>query len=214
MLTLFDYYRSSACYRVRIALNLKKLSYDINTIHLVQDGGAQFRAQYTALNPQQLVPTLQDDNVTLTQSLAIIEYLEECYPDPPLLPKSPIEKAHVRAFALTIIADIHPINNLRILKYLTGVLHVTDEEKKEWIHHWMHVGFKAMETQLNRNDHHTNCCFSDAPSLADVCLIPQLYNARRFELDLTPYPTLVKIEQHCQKLEAFELAYPIETTTT
>lgn len=211
MLTLYDYYRSSACYRVRIALNLKNLGYDKVSIHLVNNGGEQFSAQYQKINPQTLVPSLDIDGQIITQSLAIIEYLDETHPEPALLPNDPLQKALVRAFALTIAADIHPLNNLRVLKYLQGELHITDEQKSKWIQNWIQKGFVALEAQLRVNNHDAPFCFGDSPTLADICLVPQMYNARRFNCDLSPYPILQRIDTHCQKMAAFSLARPVET---
>lgn len=210
MMTLYDYFRSSACFRVRIALNLKQLDYHAVPIHLINNGGEQHATTYSAVNPQKLVPTLQDGNHVLTQSLAIIEYLDEVHPAPALLPKNPYEKALVRGFALAIVADIHPINNLRVLQYLQKNLSVTDEQKNHWYQHWMREGLTALEKLVSA--HHSNAafCFGDSPTLADICLVPQLFNARRFSCDISPYPNLVRIDANCQKLEAFKQAFPVE----
>lgn len=210
MLKLYDYFRSTACYRVRIALNIKELDYDLETIHLIHHGGEQHSANYKAINPQALVPALKEDEQVLTQSLAIIEYLDEVYPSPPILPKKPHEKALVRAFALSIAADIHPLNNLRVLNYLKNELTITDEEKQKWYHHWMLLGLTALESALANHEKRA-FCFTDYPTLADICLVPQLYNAKRFHCDLTPYPNLVRIDQHCATLKAFADAYPQES---
>jgi maleylpyruvate isomerase len=211
MLKLYDYFRSSASFRVRIALNLKKLNYEAVPIHLVNDGGEQFSASYLSINPQSLVPALDDNGDILTQSLAIIEYLDEIHPEPALLPKNPLDKARVRAFALTIAADIHPLNNLRVLKYLVNEFAMTDEQKLKWYHHWLDKGLSALERQVNVNGTASVFCFGATPSLADICLVPQIYNAKRFNLDLTPYPTLRRIDETCQKHDAFIHARPLET---
>jgi maleylpyruvate isomerase len=211
MITLYDYYRSSACYRVRIALNLKNLGFDTIPVHLVNNGGEQFSEQYQKINPQTLVPSLDIGNQIITQSLAIIEYLDEVHPQPALLPIDPVKRALVRSFALTIAADIHPLNNLRVLKYLQGTLHISDEQKNDWYQNWIQKGFVALEAQLAANNDGAPFCFGDTASLADICLIPQMYNARRFNTDLSPYPTLRRIDTHCQEIAAFSLARPVET---
>lgn len=211
MLKLYDYFRSSACFRVRAALNLKRLDYDTIPIHLVNNGGEQFSEAYQKINPQMLIPSLQDGNHILTQSLAIIEYLNEVYPTPSLLPAQPYERALVRAFALSIIADIHPLNNQRILKYLMSVAHFTEESKNAWYQHWIAKGLTALEKSLTMHKLSGDFCFGDQPSIADICLVPQLFNTRRFNADLSNYPTLVRIDANCQKLEAFQKAWPVET---
>ncbi len=210
MLKLYDYFRSSASFRVRIALNLKKLDYEMIPIHLVHDGGQQFSAQYRQINPHSLVPALQDENKVLTQSLAIIEYLEDCHPMPALLPDDPFKKALVRAFALSIAADIHPLNNLRVLTYLTRELNVSEQKKNLWYQHWIAKGLDGLEKQLQMYKTSGPFCFGETPTLADICLVPQMFNARRFACDLTPYPTLVRIDEHCQQQPAFNKAVPVE----
>jgi len=213
MLKLYDYFRSSASFRVRIALNLKNLDYEVVPVHLVQDGGQQFSVQYQKINPHSLVPSLQDENKIVTQSLAIIEYLEDLYPTPALLPAEPFQKALVRSFALSIAADIHPLNNLRVLTYLTQEFEVTEEKKKQWYKHWIQKGLFGLEKQLQTYHTSQTFCFGDTPTLADICLVPQLYNARRFACDLSHYPTLVRIDAHCQQHSAFTKAWPMETVT-
>lgn len=203
---LYGYWRSSAAYRVRIALNLKQLSFDSVAVHLVKNGGEQHSENYKALNPAQLVPTFVDEDVSVNQSLAIIEYLDETYPEPPFLPKELAEKAQVRAAALDIACDIHPLNNLRVLQYLTGPLGLSEEQKLGWIKHWLNVGFTALEQRLALTS--GQYCFADEVTLADICLIPQIYNAQRFSLDMTAYPTLNRIYHNCQQLAAFALAAP------
>ncbi|ABN61006.1 maleylacetoacetate isomerase [Shewanella baltica] len=207
---LYGYWRSSAAYRVRIALNLKGISAEQLSVHLVRDGGEQHKAAYSALNPLELVPTLMmDDELdadALSQSLAIIEYLDEIHPQSPLLPASALERAHVRAMALTVACEIHPLNNLRVLQYLTQTLGVDEAAKNTWYHHWVASGFAALETLLVR--HSGRYCFGDTVTLADLCLVPQVYNAQRFNVDLTPYPNIMRVWTECNQLEAFADAAP------
>ena len=207
---LYGYWRSSAAYRVRIALNLKGISAEQLSVHLVRDGGEQHKAAYSALNPLELVPTLTlDDELdadALSQSLAIIEYLDEIHPQSPLLPASALERAHVRAMALTVACEIHPLNNLRVLQYLTQTLGVDEAAKNTWYHHWVASGFAALETLLIR--HSGRYCFGDTVTLADLCLVPQVYNAQRFNVDLTPYPNIMRVWTECNQLEAFADAAP------
>jgi maleylacetoacetate isomerase len=203
---LYGYWRSSAAYRVRIALNFKQLSYDNIPVHLINNGGEQHSSEYKKLNPTQLVPTLLDNELSVNQSLAIIEYLDQMYPEPRLLPEDAAVKAQVRALALDIACDIHPLNNLRVLQYLTGPLALTAEQKQAWVIHWLEVGFSAFEQRL------ATCagqfCVGDDVSLADICLVPQVYNAKRFGLDMSAYPRITSIVEHCQQLAAFALAAP------
>ncbi|PIW62362.1 maleylacetoacetate isomerase [Shewanella sp. CG12_big_fil_rev_8_21_14_0_65_47_15] len=207
---LYGYWRSSAAYRVRIALNLKGISAEQLSVHLVRDGGEQHKAAYSALNPLELVPTLvvgdEEDSDVLSQSLAIVEYLDELYPQTPLLPASALERAHVRAMALTIACEIHPLNNLRVLQYLTQTLGVDETAKNSWYHHWVASGFAALETLLVR--HSGRYCFGDAITIADICLVPQVYNAQRFNVDLTPYPNIMRVWAECHQLAAFAEAAP------
>jgi maleylacetoacetate isomerase len=204
---LYDYFRSSAAYRVRIALNLKGVAPERASVHLRR--GAQRAEDYLAMNPQGLVPALvTDSGDVLTQSLAIIEWLEESYPQPPLLPRDAPGRARVRALSLAIACDIHPLNNLRVLNYLTGTLGVTDAQKDGWYRYWCDVGLEALETQLAREASTGKFCHGDTPTMADICLVPQLANARRVDLDLTPYPTLLAIETACAALPAFAAAAP------
>ncbi len=205
---LYDYFRSSAAYRVRIALNLKDVTLaDRTFVHLRM--GNQRAQDYLALNPQGLVPALElDDGRVLTQSLAIIEYLDETHPEPPLLPADAAGRARVRAIALGIACDIHPLNNLRVLNYLTGTLGATDAQQNGWYKYWIDVGFEALERQLERDDDTGTFCHGESPTLADVCLVPQLANARRFKVDVSPYPTLTRIEAACNALPAFAQAAP------
>jgi len=205
---LYDYYRSSAAYRVRIALNLKGVVPDERTsVHLRM--GNQRAQDYLALNPQGLVPALEiDPQHVLTQSLAICEYLEETHPSPPLLPRDPAGRARVRAIALAIACEIHPLNNLRVLNYLLHTLGVSPEQKDGWYRYWVDVGLEALQTQLAREPATGRFCHGEAPTLADVCLVPQLANARRFKIDVAPYPTLTRIEAACLALPAFAAAAP------
>jgi maleylpyruvate isomerase len=204
---LYDYFRSSAAYRVRIALNLKGLEPERAFVHLRR--GAQRADDYLAVNPLGLVPSLlTDSGEVLTQSLAIIEWLDETHPHPRLLPPDPAGRARVRALALEIACDIHPINNLRVLNYLTGTLGATEAQKNGWYRYWCDVGFEALETQLAREKATGAFCHGGSPTIADICLIPQLANARRVELDLSLYPTLLRIEAACNALPAFAAAAP------
>lgn len=205
MFKLYDYFRSSACYRVRIALNLKNIPYEQVPIHLVE--GKQASEHFLKVNPQGLVPALvlPQSHHVLTQSLAIIEYLEETFTQVPLLPKDALAKANVRALAQIIACDIHPLNNLRVLKYLKHTFSVDDEQKMKWYFHWLKLGFDAFEAALRSSGAY---CFGDTPTLADVCLIPQVYNALRFDFALDNYPHIQKIHQHCAKHAAFMKALP------
>jgi len=205
---LYGYWRSSAAYRVRIALNLKGLSWDHVGVHLVRDGGEHLQDAYASRNPQKLVPTLVDGELTLTQSMAILEYLDEAYPEVPLLPADAAGRARVRAIAQAVACDIHPVDNLRILKYLGGPLGIEKEARDTWYAHWIHEGFAAIESLLTQSDATGDFCHGDAPTQADCCLVPQVYNARRFEVDLSPYPTIERIEQACLALPAFDAARP------
>jgi maleylacetoacetate isomerase/maleylpyruvate isomerase len=205
---LHTYFRSSAAYRVRIALNLKGIQAEMAFVHLLKDGGGQFSAAYDALNPSHLVPLLEDDGFLLTQSLAIIEYLDETHAEHPLLPPDARGRARVRALAQAVACDIHPINNLRVLKYLGEKLDVSAEQKSAWYRHWVALGLQALETQLVRDPETGRFCHGDTPTIADCCLVPQLYNARRFECDLTAYPTVVTIAERCEELAAFTDARP------
>jgi len=208
---LYSYFRSSASYRVRIALNLKQLSYDIIPVHLLKEGGQQFDPEYRKLNPDALVPVLIDedqDQAAMTQSLAIIEYLEEKYPAPALLPADPRDRAYVRSIALSIACDIHPLNNLRVLRYLVKTLKVSEEDKNAWYRHWCEQGLAALERKVVSDGRAGTFCFGDAPTLADVCLVPQIANAKRLDCDLSQIPTLMRIHDACLALPAFERAAP------
>jgi maleylacetoacetate isomerase len=206
---LYSYWRSSAAYRVRIALNLKGLDYVIAPVHLVRDGGEQHHDDYRALNPQQLVPTLVDGHHVLRESLAIIEYLEEAYPATPrLLPRNTLACARVRAVAQMVACDIHPVGNLRVLQYLQHELGASDEQKATWSRHWIEVGFDAIEAVLDRAAGTGTFCEGGMPTLADCCLVPQVYNARRFGVDMSLYPVITRIDAACAALEAFQRAAP------
>ena len=208
MLKLYGYFRSSAAYRVRIALNLKKIEWTSEAIHLTKNGGEQFHEPYKKVNPQSLLPTIEENGEQLTQSLAILEYLDELYPDPPLLPKLPIHRAQARALALAVACDIHPINNLRVLKYLTQKMGLDAAHKTEWYRHWISVGLKAIETMLEQQTETAEFCFGSQVSLADICLIPQVFNANRFDCDLSAYPIITRINANCLAIEEFQKAEP------
>lgn len=205
---LHTYYRSSASYRVRIAMNLKGLHADQAYVHLSKNGGEQFGPEFEALNPGHLLPVLEDDGLVLPQSLAIIEYLDDTHQGIPLLPADARGRARVRALSQAIACDIHPLNNLRVLNYLSTELGVTDEQKQAWYRHWVALGLAALEKQLARSGDTGLFCHGDTPTMADCCLTPQLYNARRFACDLAPYPTVVAIGARCEALEAFARARP------
>jgi maleylacetoacetate isomerase len=202
---LYSYFRSSAAYRARIALNLKGLPYEQVSIHLTRDGGKQHTPDYQAVNRQKRVPTLALDNgELLTQSVAIIEYLDETHPEPPLLPRDPLERAKVRAIAQLIACDIHPLNNLAPLQYLKNPLGHDQAAVDAWYHHWILQGFEALETMLRPGPY----CFGAQVTLADICLVPQVYNARRLKVPLDRFPNIVAADAACMKLPAFDKARP------
>jgi maleylpyruvate isomerase len=205
---LYTYFRSSAAYRVRIALNLKGLAYEAIPVHLLRSGGLQLGPDYRAVNPAALIPALDDDGAVVTQSLAIIEYLEETHPAPALLPPDPAGRARVRALALTVACDIHPLGNLRVLKYLVRTLQVDEEAKLAWIRHWLQLGFAALEAHLANDPRTGRFCHGGTPTMADCCLIPQVFNAVRAGIDMTPYPALMRIDAACAGLAAFVAAHP------
>jgi len=212
-LTLYTYFRSSAAYRVRIALNLKGLDVDMAPIHLLRKGGEQLEDAYRSINPEALVPALVDENddegsQVLTQSIAIMEYLDEMYPEPPLLPSAPLDRAYVRGIALSIACDIHPLNNLRVLRYLVRELGVTEEAKNGWYRHWCENGLAALEKRISADGRAGKFCLGDTPTMADCCLVPQLANARRVDTDLSRMPTLLRIAENCAQLDAFIQAEP------
>jgi maleylacetoacetate isomerase len=204
---LYGYWRSTAAYRVRIALNYKKIDYAYKAIHLVNDGGEHKQAAYAAKNPHKLVPALElDSGEVISESLAIIEFLEEQHPTPTLLPGTAMDRAKIRSIAQAIACNIHPLNNLRVLQYLENAMGCSAEQKTKWYADWIATGFSALEEQLSK------CAgvysFGDSITLADVCLIPQVYNARRFNISLDAYPTIVRIEKHCLELPVFQAASP------
>ena len=201
---LYDYYRSSACYRVRIALNLKGIDYEKRQVNLVEND--QKAQEYRHLNPQGLVPMLDIDGHRLTQSLAIINYLDIRYPTPPLIPAAAAERAHVVAMAMMVACDIHPLNNLRVLKYLKNELNQPQEEVDRWYAHWIREGLPALEATAAPEA--GKFLFGDAPTGADVCLVPQLYNARRFNVPIEDFPTLLRAEENANRIEAFAAAHP------
>ena len=205
---LYSFFRSSASYRVRIALNLKGIAYEQAPIHLRRGGGEQFGAAYRALNPQALVPTLEDGGKILTQSLAIIEYLEEKQPQPALLPKDPADKALVRSMAMIVACEVHPIQNLRVLNYVKKEYNQTDEQVNRWAQHWIDLGLSALEEMLAAQPKRGKYCWGNAPTLADICLVPQLGNARRYGCDLSRYPNILAVEKNCAALPAFIDAAP------
>ena len=193
---------------MRIGLNLKGLEHQITPVHLVRDGGQQHSEGYAALNPQELVPTLLHGERVLHQSMAILEYLDEVFLEPPLLPDDAPGRARVRGLAQLVACDIHPLNNLRVMQFFADTWNVPQPERDDWTRHWMRVGFDAMERMLVESVETGRFCHGDTPTLADCCLVPQLFNARRFQVDLAAYPTLVRIEEECLALEAFDAARP------
>jgi maleylpyruvate isomerase len=204
-LKLYTYYRSSAAYRVRIALNLKGLPYEMVPIHLTKDGGYQRKPEFVAVNPQMRVPALAlSSGDVLTQSLAIIEYLDDIHPEPPLLPADALDRAKVRALAQTVACDIHPLNNLVVLQYLKRTLKHEQAEIDAWYHHWIIEGFKAIEAMISPSPY----AWGSQVSLADVCLVPQVFNARRLKVPLDKFPKIVAVETDCLKLPAFDKARP------
>jgi maleylacetoacetate isomerase len=202
---LYNYFRSSASYRVRIALALKRLTYDYVPVHLSKN--EQFNESYAAVSAARLVPTLQDSDVAVTQSLAICEYLDETHPAPPLLPKDAAGRARVRALALDIACEIHPLNNLRVLRYLVRDLKVSEDDKNRWYRHWVETGLETVERQL-QDSSTGRFCHGDAPTLADVCLVPQIFNAQRFDCRLEHVPTVMRVHRECMKLPAFDGTQP------
>ena len=208
-LRLYSYWRSSAAYRVRIGLNLKGLAYETVPVHLVRDGGEQHHAAYRHANPQGLVPALCHGDAVLRQSMAILEYLDEVWPQPALLPSGAVARQAVRSIAQLIACDIHPLNNLRVLQYFDKQWHVPQPERDDWVHHWVKDGFTALEALLSAPSSTAGeFCVGDTPTLADCCLVPQMYNARRFSVDLQNFPTLQRIEKTCLALPAFDAARP------
>lgn len=203
---LYSYFRSSASFRVRIALALKGLPYDYKGVHLVRN--EQLDAPYAALSPQRLVPLLQDGDAVLTQSLAIIEYLDETHPEPPLLPADPVGRARVRSLALDVACEIHPLNNLRVLRYLVKELGASEDAKNAWYRHWVESGLEVIERRLNQEPGTGRHCHSDTPTLADCLLVPQIFNAQRFDCRLDHVPTVMRVFDACMAHPAFQAAQP------
>ncbi len=201
---LYHYFRSSASYRVRIALALKGLTYDYHAVHLPKN--EQVAESYANVSASRLVPLLKHDDAVLTQSLAIIEYLDETHPTPPLLPSDPVERARVRAIAMDIACEIHPLNNLRVLRYLVGPLKVSEDDKNRWYRHWVETGLEVVERHLAARP--SRFCHGDAPTLADCCLVPQIFNARRFDCRLDHVPNVMRVHEACMALDAFEQTRP------
>ncbi|MGQ0836296.1 MAG: maleylacetoacetate isomerase [Gammaproteobacteria bacterium] len=207
-MTLYTYWRSSASYRVRIALNLKGVEYEPRFVHLMRDGGEQFAPEYRALNPQSRVPTLVHDAIVVTQSLAIIEYLDERFPKPPLLPADPAGRARVRSLAQLVTSDIQPLQNASVTRYLRSSLAMTDEQIAAWMREWIGRGFAALEQRLAREPETAAFCHGEHPTLADCCLVPQCYTARRFGVDPAEFPAIARIDATCSAVPAFGRAAP------
>ncbi|MFD2166290.1 maleylacetoacetate isomerase [Thalassotalea euphylliae] len=203
---LYGYWRSSAAYRVRIAMHIKGINFESIPVHLVKEGGEQHKADYVAMNPTHLVPTLVDGDLVLNQSMAIIDYLEQKYPSHSLYPDNIEDAARVRAMALDIACEVHPLNNLRVQQYLVKELGVDDKQKMQWVHDWMHTGFAAYERQLEKFA--GDFSFGNRVSVADLCLVPQVYNANRFDVDMSAYPLITKVVENCLALSAFDKAVP------
>lgn len=202
---LYTYFRSSAAFRVRIALNLKGLAYEPAFVHLGK--GEHLQPAFAQINAQGLLPALEVDGALLAQSIAIMEYLEECHPRPPLLPKDPLARARVRSLALIVACEIHPLNNPRVLKYVKNTLGHSQDEVNVWYRHWIADGLAKLEAELGKSGTGRHC-HGDAPTMADCCLVPQIFNARRFECDLRPYPTAMRVFDNCMRLDAFDRAQP------
>jgi maleylacetoacetate isomerase len=205
---LYGYFRSSAAFRARIALNLKGIKPELRFIHLLKDGGQQHTPDYKALNPQELIPALAHDGHTITQSLAIIEYLNDVVPEPPLLPRDSYGRARCREIAYVVACDIHPVNNLRVGQYMKRKFGGTDEDVFDWHRHWITIGFDALEKMLSSSSETGKFCHGDTATIADICLIPQIANARRVKLDIETWPTLARIEAHALGTPAFDAALP------
>ena len=205
---LYTYFRSSAAYRVRIALHLKELKYDAIPVHLLRNGGEQLQAQYRSINPSGLVPAFQDDYITLTQSMAILEYLEETKPQPALLPKDPRGRARVRGLALIGVADGHPLVVPRIRSFLEKEFQLSEEKRNQWLAHWTRKSLEAMESHLKNEKETGRYCHGDSVTLADICLVPQVYNARRFKVPLDRFPAIVAVDAALMRLPAFDAARP------
>ena len=205
---LYTYFRSSAAYRVRIALNLKGLEYEAVPVHLLRGGGEQLQENYIKMNPSGLVPTFQDDFITLTQSMAILEYLEDEYPQVPLMPKDAAGRARVRELAQIVACDIHPVNNLRVLRYLVRDLGLSEEIKTQWYRHWIVNGLDVLEKHLARDPSAGPLCHGYLPTIADCFLVPQVFNAQRNGVDISVYPNIARINAACVEIPAFVAAHP------
>jgi maleylacetoacetate isomerase len=205
---LYTYFRSSAAYRVRIALNLKGIGYEAVPVHLLKDGGQQRQEEYRKINPSGLVPAFQDERITLTQSVAIIEYLDERFPAVPLMPQDVAGRAKVRELTQIIACDIHPLNNLRVLRHLVHELKLSEEAKNEWIRHWIREGLVSLEAHLARDPAAGPFCHGTAPTMADCFLVPQVFNAQRFDIDIAAYPNVERINALCVDMPAFAAAHP------
>lgn len=203
---LHSYFRSTAAYRVRIALAIKNVDYHLVPVNLLE--GEHRQQDYLNKNPEGLVPMLDSPSAKLAQSMAILEYLEETYPKPSLLPSNSEDRAYVRGLAQIVVSDIHPLNNLRVLKYLVNDLGVSEDDKIRWYHHWLRQGFNSFEQRLKQSKKTAQFCYSDSPSLADVCLVPQIYNAKRFDFSMQDYPEVMRIHENCMALAAFETSKP------
>lgn len=208
IMKFYDYYRSTACYRVRIVLALKAIAYEKIEVHLVNQGGEQHHPDYNQINPQELIPTLIDDGMSINQSLAIIDYLNEKYPHPAIYPSNLEQRTQVKSLSQMITCDIHPLNNLRVLQYLVNSLTINEESKLDWYQHWIKKGFDAIELQLAKTDRSLAVCVGNGVSLADICLIPQVYNAHRFNCPMEHYPLINEINNYCLSLEHFKVASP------
>jgi maleylpyruvate isomerase len=206
MMKLYGYFQSSAAFRVRIALHLKKLPYENAIVDLLKED--HLTPEFEQVNPQKAVPTLVDGDKTLVQSLSIIEYLDETHPEPPLLPNTPDGRARVRALAQLIASDIHPLNNLRVLKYLSQKVRLDKDQRTVWYLHWIEQGFKAFQAMLARSRETGTFCHGNQVTLADICLVPQVFNAKRYSFDISPYPTIARVFENCMKLSAFDTAQP------
>jgi maleylpyruvate isomerase len=206
MMKLYGYFQSSAAFRVRIALHLKTLPYENATVDLLK--GDHRTPEFERVNPEQAIPALVDGDKTLVQSLSIIEYLDEAYPEPPLLPSTPEGRARVRGLAQLVACDIHPLNNLRVLKYLSQKIGLNKDQRNAWYLHWIEEGFRAFEAMLSRSRETGTFCHGNQVTMADICLVPQVFNAKRYDLDLSPYPTLMRIFENLMKLTAFDTAQP------
>jgi len=205
---LHTFYRSTAAYRVRIAASLKGIPLGCSYVHLLKDGGQHNQPAYRAINPTGGVPSLETEGDVITQSLAILEYLEELYPEPPLLPKTPLARAHAREIALHVVADMHPLNTPRVMKRLAAQFGADEEARNEWVRIGIREGFAGIEALLRRLNSNGRYCLGNAVTLADVCLVPQVFNAHRFGVDLAPYPLIASIERNCLMLPAFAAAQP------